>query len=103
MINWQQGERIVETTTFVSDGHQETNEWEVISKGRVKVIQCTKHFGSYLDINKEYDLEPHDSQSYLQLWEIDVKNTKRPDSCSQILLYDWLDGPDAKPSMEIDF
>ncbi len=103
MINWVSGEKITYEFTAVADGKKHRNEWEVVSKGRIKVIECDPHFGSYLNVGQEYDLVPHKPSSYLELWEIPVENTKRPDSSSQVLLYDWNDGPNAKPSMEIDF
>lgn len=103
MIKWEAGERIISTSTPVATGVPETNEWEVIERGRIKVIQCNAHFSSYLEVGKEYDLIPHDPESYLEVWEIELEDTKRSDSSSQVLLFDWNDVPDAKPSMEIDF
>ena len=103
MIKWEPGERIVSIYTPNATGIPETNEWEIISKGRIKVLQCDRHFASYLEIDKEYDLIQHEPQSYLELWEIPVEATKRPESASQVLLYDWNDREDASPSMEIDF
>ena len=102
MIDWTPGERIISTSTPVATGIPETDEWEVVAKGRIKVIQATTQFESYLNIGEEYDLIPHKPEDYSQLWEIDVAHTKRPESSSQILLYDWNDEDGAKPSMEID-
>ncbi|RDJ35193.1 MAG: hypothetical protein DWQ19_10240 [Crenarchaeota archaeon] len=103
MIKWEPGERIKCNCTPVATGIPVTNEWEVVAKGRIKVLQCNPHFASYLEVGKEYELLPHPPESYLQLWEIPVESTKQPESASQVLLYDWNDTPDAKPSMEIDF
>jgi len=103
MINWEPGERISHTFTPNATGIPETNEWEVVERGKIKVIQCCTHFSSYLEVGKKYELEPHDPESWLQLWEVPIESTKQPDSGSQVLLYDWDDEPDAKPSFEIDF
>jgi len=53
--------------------------------------------GSYLNVGQEYDLAPHEPASYSELWEIPTESTKRPDSSSQVLLYDW---KDEAPGME---
>lgn len=99
MIKWEPGERIVCISTPVATGISETNEWEVVKKGRIKVLQTTRHLSSYLDIGVEYDLIPHDPTSYLELWEVDFGDPNG----SQVLLYDWNDEDDAQPSIEVDF
>lgn len=103
MIKWEPGERIVSSRRRVVDNVIETDEWEVVERGRIRVIQTSPHLGSYLNVGQEYTLTPHTPQSYLELWEIDVETTDRPDSSSQVLLYDWRDMSDAKPSIEVDF
>lgn len=103
MIKWEPGERITETYSPVATNTPETNEWEVVSRGRIKVIRCDHHFGGYLEVGEEYNLIAHAPESWLHLWEIPVKATKKPNSSGQVLLYDWNDRPDAMPSFEIDF
>ena len=99
MIDWKPGERIVSTCTPVATGVPVTDEWDVVKRGVVKIIQCDPHVGSYLEVGQEYELMPHTPTSYLQVWEIPVENTKRPESSSQVLLYDW---KDESPGIEVD-
>jgi len=103
MLSWEPGEKIVVTSTPVATGIPETNEWEVVERGKIKVLQCDKHFGSYLDIGKEYKLFRHgDPGLFLDVWEIEIEDTNRPESSSQVLLFDYK-GKGETPSMEIDF
>jgi len=55
--------------------------------------------GSYLDVNKTYELFRHMYNGYSQIWEIPPEQMKR--NCSQILLF-WFD-EDLKPYIEMDF
>lgn len=93
MILWESNE-------IISSGDE---KWEVIHRGKIKVLEGSKHMLSYLDIDGEYNLKEHRSNAeYVFMWEIPVENTNRPDSVSQILLYDWRDRPNSTPSIEID-
>ena len=100
MIDWKAGELI--RSEYLTSGRTVVDLWEVVEEGVIKVLECSPHFSTYLDVGEIYHLNKHHPRPYLQVWEIPVENTKRPDSCSQVLLFDWNDRPDAKPNMEID-
>jgi len=50
MLKWEPGERIVDEYTACADNKKYRNEWEVVARGRIKVIECDPHFGSYEEL-----------------------------------------------------
>jgi hypothetical protein len=99
-IDWKKGNILSHTYTRVADGAPETNEWEIVEKGKIIVRQCSSRFARYLEVGKEYKLDCISEESYLTVWEVPIEDTIFPESSAQVLLYDWEE--DDGPSFEID-
>lgn len=98
-IKWEPGELIITESTRMSDGVVERNIWEVVKKGRIIVREVTPRTGTYLNVGQEYPLTFQEGSEYCDggIWEILGEEMKR--DSSQMLLYDWEDGP----GIELDF
>ena len=89
----QQGE-LIESGSEVWEIVEYNPENEVLE---IKVLRCSPHMSTYVDVNETYLLDRHQGWS-MEIWEIPPEQMKR--DSSQVLLRLWEDGPNIEITRE---